>query len=365
MILSELIKVVMAENYFAEDKFFFANIIRAFETVLDKDDVSTKALLAEAGIDSVAITREEPEITISELLKFVRLVRRDSKDPAVMLKAGSAMTVTSSGILGYAMMCCSTLAEAYHLGEQLYDVIGDIFFETDLEEINGQLIEVYSFNPFINSILSENVESNQDSFKQDFINGIELAISSMITLSSNLIGGTFCYESIHLEYNDPGYADEYTKLFQCPVYFGCEKTKTVLDAKILSTPLPFANPLTLNTCLKICDDFLNQQVNSRSLIAMIRQMLLANELQTPSMELVADRLDLTPRTLRRHLKEQGTNFQTILDEVRRDLALELLKETRLTVDEIAEKLNYADTANFRNAFKRWVGMPPGQYRKKH
>lgn len=90
---------------------------------------------------------------------------------------------------------------------------------------------------------------------------------------------------------------------------------------------------------------------------------MSGNLEGPTLEGVASQLHLSPRTLRRHLKEQGTNFQTIFNNVRKEMAIGLLKETRLSVEEISSQLNFSDTANFRNAFKRWTGMSPGAFRK--
>jgi AraC-like DNA-binding protein len=67
--------------------------------------------------------------------------------------------------------------------------------------------------------------------------------------------------------------------------------------------------------------------------------------------------------MRRRLSELGTSYQRILDDVRRELAIEYLRTTNLTVQEIAELLGYSEVTNFRRAFMRWVEMSPYQYRK--
>jgi AraC-like DNA-binding protein len=77
---------------------------------------------------------------------------------------------------------------------------------------------------------------------------------------------------------------------------------------------------------------------------------------------MAARLHLTPRTRHRRLVEAGTGYQKIIDNVRRRLAEEFLRNTGLSVEEIAERTGFSDASNFRKAFRKWTGEPPADYR---
>jgi AraC-like DNA-binding protein len=76
----------------------------------------------------------------------------------------------------------------------------------------------------------------------------------------------------------------------------------------------------------------------------------------------AKRVSMSPRTLKRRLAEQGTTFTELIDDARRQRALVLLEDRRLTLEAIAAELGYSDTANFSRAFRRWTGRPPGEAR---
>ena len=78
---------------------------------------------------------------------------------------------------------------------------------------------------------------------------------------------------------------------------------------------------------------------------------------------VASMLYVSESTLRRRLKDESTNFRAICDEVRNVLACQYLSTTKLTVSEIANLLDYAETVSFRRAFVRWNGTTPSQYRQ--
>ena len=77
----------------------------------------------------------------------------------------------------------------------------------------------------------------------------------------------------------------------------------------------------------------------------------------------ADMVGLSSRTLQRRLAEQGTTFNTLLDQARFDLARQLLRDISVSVTDVAVELGYEDPANFSRAYRRWAGISPRNYRK--
>ncbi|MFF2073587.1 AraC family transcriptional regulator ligand-binding domain-containing protein [Kitasatospora sp. NPDC058162] len=82
-----------------------------------------------------------------------------------------------------------------------------------------------------------------------------------------------------------------------------------------------------------------------------------------SLERVAGRLAVSPRTLQRRLSDRGTTWREEIDAVRHEQAARLLRDTRLPVQSIAARLGYADPRALRRAFQRWTGHTPDTYRK--
>lgn len=78
---------------------------------------------------------------------------------------------------------------------------------------------------------------------------------------------------------------------------------------------------------------------------------------------IASRLALSERTLRRRLRALGTSYSEILQHVRSATAKAWLHDGRLTMESIAWRLGYTETANFRHAFKRWTGQSPQAFRR--
>ena len=75
-------------------------------------------------------------------------------------------------------------------------------------------------------------------------------------------------------------------------------------------------------------------------------------------------LKLSRRTLQRRLKAEKTSFQKVLQEVRRELSIRYLSDTRLKALEVAMLLGYSNISSFTTAFKSWYDMPPAEYRQK-
>ncbi len=82
----------------------------------------------------------------------------------------------------------------------------------------------------------------------------------------------------------------------------------------------------------------------------------------PSFEELTGLLYMSARTLRRRLEREGTSYQRIKDNARRDVAISLLSQEGLTVSEVAERVGFSDPSAFHRSFKKWTGQSPGSYR---
>jgi AraC-like DNA-binding protein len=98
--------------------------------------------------------------------------------------------------------------------------------------------------------------------------------------------------------------------------------------------------------------------------ARVRGLFGADKGALPSIEDIAQALHVSARTLKRQLAAEGTSFSLLVDEERRERAMFLLGSPALSLKDIADRLGYANLANFTRAFQRWTGQAPGEYRGK-
>jgi AraC-like DNA-binding protein len=71
---------------------------------------------------------------------------------------------------------------------------------------------------------------------------------------------------------------------------------------------------------------------------------------------------MSPRTLQRRLRAEGTGYKELLDETRRELAAQYIRSSRYSINEITFLLGFSDVSNFSRAFKRWEGVSPSSFR---
>lgn len=165
-------------------------------------------------------------------------------------------------------------------------------------------------------------------------------------------------------YPEPPNVDEYRILFHCPLSFDAPRNAVYLPARHANWPVA-RDPRALRQFLRDAPgNLLVIPDNDNSLTAQVRACLgrdFAEEL--PAFEEVSARLRLTPQTLRRRLREEGTSYQEIKDHIRRDAAIRFLSRPQLSIMEIAQQMGFSEPSTFHRAFKKWTGLTPGAYRQ--
>jgi AraC-like DNA-binding protein len=164
----------------------------------------------------------------------------------------------------------------------------------------------------------------------------------------------------------PPHAAEYTVMYSRHLRFDAERTAVRFDAEQLAAPI-VQDETTLRTFLRTAPQsvFLKYK-NEYGWTARLRRRLRGSvgRAEWPLLEDVARELQVAPTTLRRRLLSEGTSYQGIKDELRRDLAIHHLCASHLSVAEIAGLLGFQETSAFHRAFKRWSGVQPGEYRRR-
>lgn len=130
----------------------------------------------------------------------------------------------------------------------------------------------------------------------------------------------------------------------------------------LALPLSARNP----SVAALHDRLLDREIRlleGTSTSLRVRNLLQSQPLRPePRREQVALALCLGDRTLQRRLRSEGVSFQQLLDETRRELAQQYLRQPGHSLKRVAEQLGFEDQSNLFRACRRWFGMSPGRYR---
>ena len=154
----------------------------------------------------------------------------------------------------------------------------------------------------------------------------------------------------------------YERMFNCPIDFSADRMEWHFDAAVLDLPCPNANPITAKICQQFCDVVMIERPGESDLVRKIRSACLNSPNRFPAAAEIASELGLSLRTFHRRLAEDGLSCQSIINEMRRSLATELLENTHMGIDQVAERIGFADATSFRKAFKKWTNRSPSDFR---
>lgn len=154
------------------------------------------------------------------------------------------------------------------------------------------------------------------------------------------------------------------QLFGAAVFSGAQGPALVFDRSVLGLPLADPDTVLLPHLAAHAQTLLDGLPQHDGELAFRVQAEIAGLLPrgVPTKQAVADRLGLSPRTLSRRLSEEGTGFETLLTDLRRDMADRYLRDRQLGLAQIAHLLGYSDQAAFTAAYRRWTGTTPGAAR---
>jgi len=191
---------------------------------------------------------------------------------------------------------------------------------------------------------------------------VELQFGIHTSLHRDVMGSSFLPRELHVTYSPTGNALTYPEVFGCPVYFGQVENKFIFDATWLDGASQLGNEISYSLVLDLCDQLMEEFQLRVGLVGKVREILLVNIARPTSFNFVARHLKMTSRTLRRKLREKNTSYRELVDELRMQMAIKYLRNTDLTVEDIAFSLGFSDAANFRHAFRSWTRCTPNEFR---
>ncbi len=314
--------------------------------------IEITALRKKAGIKMEHIAQRRGVVPYSQLFSLYDAALSLCGNPSFGLTSGKDTNIGVYGVLGYAMMSASTLVEAIDIAIRYHKImVGKLMEVGFLIEGKDAVIQIFDCYP--------------QGRVRNFI--IEQMFSGFLPLVKDLTGHDAFPSEVSFAFPAPDYASEYSKIFKCRVRFNTSCHMMRFKAALLETRLSKSDEPTLKACEKQCEQFLSEFDNAHFFSGQVRNLMLGNKNWDgfPSMDILAELVGCDVRTIRRRLRKEGTSYQIIKDNLRKELAVEYLQNTRFSVQEIGELLGFSEATNFRKAFIRWTGKPPSYFRGRH
>jgi AraC-like DNA-binding protein len=320
--------------------------LKALVDEMESQGVSLRALLSRTGVRSEQFDDHSALISRDQRLAIYRNAQRLAKRSDVALRAGARQRICDFGIWGYALASSKTLGDAMELSFRQRRHLGPVLQITS--RVEGGAIKLRSHDPVslgeLLPFVAEFWRSSNHAFLSDML---EAPLPSARML---------------LPYPAPPHWRIYGQMFNCPVEFGAETMEWHFPESAWSLPLPNANPSMAKVCQRFCEQVLSEQPPASELADSIRVVLVNRPGRFPNLDEMSAHLGTSLRTLNRRLASEGLSYQSIIDDVRRTLAVEYLERTALSVEEVCARVGFSDPSNFRKAFRKWTGRSPSHFR---
>jgi len=327
------------------------NFVQIMADTLEAEGTDPSSLLDKFNFTQEKLSSPQTRVSLSKVMYFGREALLLCEKPWFGLLMGEHNHFGNQGLAGWAAMTAPNLSEA-------------LASHIRLETLNSRNIRGHS-----NYYLSENNNPvchfySLEPYNQYNYFCVDSALSSWYQLAQQITGQRELLQSVEIEYKDLGFRERFEEYFQCPVRFGADRNLLTLLPHTAELKSLTASPSCHQLALQLAEKELRSQSSSSrfsdQVTEIITQLLSG---QPPEIEQVAEKLGMAKWTLRRRLKEENTGFKELLDNTRRDLAMNYVSDSIYSFSEIAYILGFSSPAAFHRAFKRWTQTLPGEYRK--
>ncbi len=278
---------------------------------------------------------------------FASLAERDLNGVALPLRVGAAMRCDEYGAFGLAWKSAPNLKGSFLRSERYGKVLGNA--------------ESYAIEPSDDGVFFRLDKDGDDRLGMLLSN--EASMAAVVTICREASSAPFTPLGIFFKHAPRGDTAIYTQHFGCPVHFEARRDAVLVSEESLAVPNTLGDP----SIVRFFDQHLEQELaiqDDAHIIEKRVRMAVAKLLSegVPTLSLIAANLGMGVRTLQRRLSERGQSYQNLVDQARRELAQQLLRETDYSLAEIAFLTGFAEQSGFTRAFKRWSGQTPRSYR---
>lgn len=301
-----------------------------------------QTVLSAAGIDPAALTRAEGRVSYADATRLLHVCARHTGCAHFGLLVGQRWGLAHMGVLGESMRAASSVRAALELFAKHHHRNSDAA-ATFLLEYRDTISLGYAVH-------------RKDAGNIDL--AYDVAMACAWNLLRELCGPEWKPTEIVFSRAVPMEVAPYRQLFRAPLRFDQDHCAVRFPMRWLDQDVAgkVTNPASEH--LPRLDDVSDLDLIPRT-HRLMRVLLLEGK---SSGDDLAAKLDLNRRTLNRRLKDQGTTFRHVLDDVRYGVARQLLEYTNMPIPDVGVALCYSEVSAFMHAFHRWSGTSPNRWR---
>ena len=333
-----------------------------FYEFLKKKGLAADDIYAYAGIDLSRFNNPNEKVTVQQYICLSQQGLIASNNPGLGLVFGAQIPLPAHNYLGFALQSCSNGLQANQLMCR--------YMSMRFPSLNIELIEeadhytlvikdwldepsLYFYNlEVVMATIYKGALSLHHMDRLQRLSGDETQVSEF----DNIL-------EIQFEYPRPDHYPLYQETFPKQLMsFGHGQCRMLLKKEAMLRPFSFANSSSLQLAESLCVEELNNLEINETLSEKIYNLLLKSPKEFTGLDDMATHLNVSSRALSRALHDEGSAYQKIADTVKKQLAIQGLKDSKQTIAQIAYKLGFEQPTNFTRAFKKWTGQSPSAYR---
>lgn len=314
--------------------------------LMEKYHLDSEAIFKKAGLKKRDLTNVHKRISYNILRSLWQTAAEQIDDPCFGLKGVEIWHPSDISALGYAWLTSATMRDALDRFKN-YITIATEFYQFRLEETKSSYELIFDFKDKKTLNMAQADASMAIVMEMCRVNLDHDASPILVTLT----------------HSEPECRNAYYSYYGCPIKFSQPENKIILPLNIIDIPLLNSNPELAIINDQAMIQYL-QKLNDTDIIHQVKKIITEHICFGISNDQVANALNMSERTLNRHLNEQGVTFKGILKDVRINLSKLYIKKGQFNVTEIAFQLGFSDSSSFSRAFKRWTGTSPKGYKAK-
>ena len=326
--------------------FISSSYAHLLSEVVSRWNISAETLFWGTGVEIDKLSDLNDKISLNAFKKVIARTIELTQEQGIGFYAGTQLKISSHGLLGFTVAISKNALEAIETINQF------VSLQCSFVELNFKVEnELAYYNiAYDRALLNFNDKSDTQAYEFSCI----FFLTGFVHLVRFFIPDF--KPSVDLQCKYPDYFSRFDEILTstfAEIRYEQPYTRLIATATFLDAPLSMADPLTAEKFKLLCQKELDELLATQDILQRVKYLIDDKTEGLLSIDQVAQKLNLTKRTLQRMLQEKMISFQTLYDEVRKEKAKKLMLNPFMTKDELAKKLGYSSLSSFNRAYKRW------------
>ncbi|MGJ7032853.1 AraC family transcriptional regulator ligand-binding domain-containing protein [Niabella hirudinis] len=304
-----------------------------------------------AGFTQDEISDSGQVVEWQKAARLYDLLADITQNEQIGLVMGGDVSMAITGMVGFMMQASKNLEDAIDVYCKYGQMVCPMITYTYKREGKFAIVELHQ-NALWKSMYPRNARI-----------AIDFVLASTLHFIKTLCGRHIYPQAIEVEYAKDA-VRTYQDILHCQVLFNAPLHRMLFRAEDVDTRVITSDASLFEMFNSILGQKKSLAIQSSCRDAVKHLLLMQHKGQIPTIEDAASGLDMTVRTLQRKLTAEQTSFREVAAEVKKELALHLMKNHTGTITEVAEVLGYNDLPAFRRAFKVWTRETPKTIKKR-